>query len=562
MIDDARHIPGGTQLDCDVCIVGGGPAGISIAHELDGSGLKVLLLEGGGKTESAQSRDMHRGLVSPASSHERLEKYRRRQFGGSTVAWGGRCVPFDAIDFEKREWVPHSGWPFSKSELDPFYARAMALCEAGRYACTTEEALPGTPREMIAGFDGREVVTNRLERWGPPTHFGKRYAQKLRASGNVTVLLHANALRVRLDSAGSRVEGVEAATFADSRFTVRPRVCILAGGTLETTRLMLASEPERGGIGNHSDKLGRYYMSHLLGSAAVVRVRETRTGFMYGFEKDADGVYVRRRFWITPDTQREHRMLNAVAFLFRPPLSEAEHGSAVLSAAYLSKFFLRLFKRRAFRESCALLQKNRASLLAHSRNIILGAPGLVPKFAAIAQQRFLAKRRLPFVLPPQKGNAFHLFFQTEHAPNPDSRVTLHPTEKDALGMPRLLVDIRFTEQDVETVIEEHRILKRRFEESGTGTLEYDESELRAHVKNYIRDFDSSSHHLGTTRMSPDPREGVVDPDCRVHGVGNLFIASGSVCPTAGHANPTLTFVALALRIADHVKRTLRETGSR
>lgn len=552
MIEDARQIPSGTQIECDVCIVGGGPAGISIALEFAGTAQRVVLLEGGGKNETAKSRDIHRGLVAPASSHERLEKYRRRQFGGSTAAWGGRCVPFDAIDFEKRDWVPHSGWPFSKSHLDPFYERAMQRCEAGSLACTTDEVFPGKQREIIEGFDGREVVSNRLERWGPPTHFGKRYAKELRASRNITALLNANCLRVQCAPDGARVDHVEAATFAGHRFTVKPRVCILAGGTLETTRLMLAS----GGIGNHSDKLGRFYMSHLLGTAAVVRVRETARGFIYDFEKDADGVYVRRRFWITPEAQRDHKILNAIAFLFRPPLSEAEHGSAVLSAAYMAKFFLRLFKRRALGESLALLRQNRVSLLAHTRNVLVGAPGLVPKFAVIAGRRFLAHRRLPFILPPQKGNAFHLFYQTEHAPNPASRVMLHPTEKDALGMPRLLVDIQFTGQDVETVIAAHRLIKKRFEETQSGSLVCDEDELRAHVINYLRDFDSSSHHLGTTRMSVDPRDGVVDADCRVHGVENLFLASGSVCPTGSHANPTLTIVALALRLADHLKSSV------
>src|SRR5438552_238981 len=112
MIEDARRIPAGTTMECDVCIVGGGAAGISIATELAGNNCRVVLLEGGGKIETAQGRDIHRGFVAPGSSHERLEKYRRRQWGGSTAAWGGRCVPFDEIDFEKRDWVPHSGWPF------------------------------------------------------------------------------------------------------------------------------------------------------------------------------------------------------------------------------------------------------------------------------------------------------------------------------------------------------------------------------------------------------------------------------------------------------------------
>jgi choline dehydrogenase-like flavoprotein len=557
MIGDARKIPAGTILRCDVCIVGGGPAGIAIARELAGSTASVILLESGGWKETAETRDLYRGHVEPTSSHEPLEENRRRQWGGASAAWGGRCIPFDAIDFEKRYWVPHSGWPITKAQLDPFYARALTLCEAGEYQFLAEETFPEKQHEMIAGFDGPDVVSNRMERWGPPTHFGKRYARELQSASNITILFHANCLRIRLHPEGRSVEQITVASFERNEFFIEARFFVLACGGLENTRLLLASnDVMKNGIGNHSDKLGRHYMSHLFGALAMARLRDNGSGFIFDLERDREQVYCRRRFWITPEAQKKNEMLNAIAFFFRPPLGRAVHRNALFSSAYLAKFFLATFRRNRPAKAAAIIRENRAALRAHLKIVAADAPGLAPQIARIVKNRWFARRRLPFVLPPKDHNHYSLYYQSEHAPNPESRVVLH-TEKDFFGMPRLLVKIKFSELEIETVLRAHRLIRDQFKATKTGELEYDEAALSEDVRHEIEEFNSSAHQLGTTRMSVSPVDGVVDADCRVHGVQNLFVAGSSVFPTSGHANPTLTIVALAVRLADHLKSLLR-----
>ncbi|MDB6020911.1 MAG: hypothetical protein JWQ04_768 [Pedosphaera sp.] len=556
MMDDARKIPAGKTLQCDVCIVGGGPAGITIARELAGTSARVILLEAGGRAETAQARDLYRGHAEPKSSHEPLEENRRRQWGGTTSVWGGRCIPFDAIDFEKRDWVPHSGWPITKAQLDPYYARALTVCEAGEYKFRAEEAFPDTQREMIAGFDGPAVVSNLMERWSPKTHFGKRYARELQSAANLTVLFHANCLHVQLAPDGSRVEQIHVASFKRNKFFIQSRFFIIACGGLETARLLLASnDVMKTGIGNHSDKLGRHYMSHLFGAVAMARLRDNGRSFMFELERDHGQIYCRRRFWVTPAAQEKNRMLNSVAFFFRPALGRAVHRNPLFSSAYLAKFFLTTFRRNPPVRAAAIVKENRAALLAHLKIMVTGAPDLVPQIAGIVKDRWFARRRLPFILPDKRVNHYCLYYQSEHAPNPDSRVLLHP-EKDFFGLPRLLVKIQFSEMDVQTVLRAHRLIQNQFATTKTGELAYDEAALREAIERKIREFNSSAHQLGTTRMSASPADGVVDANCKVHGVQNLFVAGGSVFPTSGHANPTLTLVALALRLADCLKSIL------
>jgi len=556
MIRNASAIPADTLLECDLCIVGGGAAGISIAKELAGTHHRVILLEGGGKSESAASRDLYRGTAWPEKSHEPLEENRRRQWGGSTAAWGGRCIPLDPVDFEKRDWIPHSGWPLTRADLDPFFARANILCEAGAPNYDAREVFSGGQQEIISGFDGDDVVSWPLERWGPPTHFGRRYAKDLASAENISVLLGANCLHIQLAENGSEVTRVDAASFGGNRFSVKARHFVVACGGLENARLLLNSnDVHKNGIGNGRDRVGRYYMSHLFGAFAWARLRDIDHGFIYDFEKDSDGVYCRRRFWITPEAQRTGQIGNAITFFFRPSLSQSVHRNALFSATYLAKFLLGTLKRKNVRGGLERIRKNRETLSEHLKIVVADAPGLLPQALAIVRGRYFAKRRLPFVLPPKKDNAFYLFYQTEHAPNPESRVVLDPA-RDAFGMQRLQARIAFTGLDVETVRRTHRLMRRQFEKTQTGELIYEETEMLEKLRDDIAHFNSSAHQIGTTRMGIDPGTSVVDADCRVHGTANLFATGTSVFPTSGHANPTLTLVALAVRLADHLKQEL------
>lgn len=548
MITDARELPAGTTIEGDLCIIGGGPAGITIARELRDSGQRVILLESGSWRQTNAAIELNKGEVMWPGAHEPLQDNRRRVFGGSSSAWGGRVVPFDPIDFEARSWIPCSGWPLSRADLDRYYERAVALADAGQAHFTVEEAFPNRQREMIAGFDGEDVVSNKLERWSPPVHFGRRYAPDLRRASTVHTYLNATCVELNADAQGSRVlHATVACGSREHRVQVQARRFVLAGGALENARLLLASNSSRPeGLGNAYDNVGRYYMTHPHGVFAYARLRDIGDSFVYEFERD-NAVYCRRRFWLTPARQTEAGVGNAIGFFFRT--QDTESVSGLLSAVHVAKLTIHSMRR----DGVKALLNDRAELIRHLGRVGKDAPRLIPEFMGIVRHRFLAKRRLPYVLPPRAQNRFYLQYQTEHAPNRESRVRLH-SNRDALGMPRLEVGLRFSDVDRRTVLELHRAIRRRFAASGTGELCYDEAQLTEYMDELLRTPNSVAFQMGTTRMATNPRDGVIDPNCRVHGIHNLWVAGASVYPTSSHANPGLTLVALAVRLADHLRQ--------
>ena len=530
--------------------MGGGPAGISLALRLQRAGVSVLVIESGGRRESEELRDLNRGAADPPESHEPLEENRRRQWGGASAAWGGRCIPFDDLDFEERSWVTASGWPFGRAELNAHYADALDLCEAGEMSFDARVALPTCP-EMLPGLDGDGVATYPLERWSPPTNFGTRYWDDLAASPRVHVLLNATCTHVQLDASGENVEHITIARAAGDSIRIRAERYVLATGGLENARLLLSSDDvARDGIGNHSGCLGRYYQTHLFGCLAVAELHSDSPPAHVAFDRDDLGVYCRRRIWITTERQNADRLLNTVFFPVRPPIGASGHRSALFSAIYLLKTFSGALRRP--RQARRHLRDERSAISSHARIFVRDLPSAVPELYRVFVGRFVGSRRLPVALPADGSRSYYLQFQAEQAPNPEARVALGE-ERDALGMRRLVVAPRVTEQDIESVVWSHRVLDERLRSSGLGHLRYDEEVLRAAVVESTERVNSAAHHLGTTRMSDDPNLGVVDRNCKVHGVANLYVVGSSVFPTSGHANPTLTIVALAVRLGVHLR---------
>jgi choline dehydrogenase-like flavoprotein len=553
MIEDARHISPDTIIHADLCIVGGGSAAISVALEYMQSGRKVVLLPGGGPNQTASAIDLYRGRVERPRTHEPLEENRLRMWGGTTTVWGGRCIPFDPIDFEKRSWIPDSGWPFGLDELKDYIARANELSEAGKADFDARSVFPEKQKELLRGFDNEEFSTWPLERWSIPTDYSKRYRADLEAASNVRVLMHSHAIHLQADPGGTRVEHVVAACKPERSFQIHAKQIVIACGALENARLLLASKdvlPE--GIGNRHDLVGRYYQSHRFGVCGYVKLHDPNKDFMYEFEKDNEGVYCRRRFWLTPTAQKQHKTANVIGFFFRSVSEESEHRNAMVSLVMLVKTIIggaRKGPKRFFQ----IIRDQRKELLSHLWIVLTDGPGIFGQIAAVVYTRFIQKRRLPIVLPQKKLNRFPLFYQTEHVPLHESRVYLDPSSADDFGMPRLVADIRFSEVDYHTIRTFVNLFKQRLEESGLGTfhLSNAEREFLAHPER--KKFNSNAHNIGTTRMSTSPESGVVDVNCKVHGFENLYVAGASVFPTSGHANPTLMLIALSLRLGNHLK---------
>ncbi|MEP6886481.1 MAG: GMC family oxidoreductase [Gammaproteobacteria bacterium] len=547
MIQDANDFADGHDLSADVCIIGAGAAGISMSLQLLDTGINVLMIESGGMSEEQDSQAHYAGTVVDERLHSPPDRYRQRRFGGTTTIWGGRCMPLDPIDFEERSYMPHSGWPVNRGALEPFYANANRLCEAGEFKYTSEESFDPPPRPMIEGFQGAHFTTNSLERFSCPTDFGARYGARLRSARNVRVILHANLTELHLNTAGGHLESATVRTVTERRFTVRARQFVLAAGGIEVARLLLASrDVQPQGIGNRHDVVGRYYMCHIAGTVGALSINRPLNAIWNGYDVSDEGIYCRRRIALTARAQRQFGIGNFVARLHHPRITDPAHHNAILSLLYLAKFLIPYeYGKRLHGEERAGV----SNWLKHVRNV-LGGPFDAAGFSwHMLRDRKLADRKFPSIIIKPKANLFSLDFHSEQQPNPHSRVRLGD-QVDALGMQRIMIDWRYAQTDVDTVKRAIALFAADIEANELGRFDYDPSILEFEMTRYGA---YGGHHIGTARMGTDPRSSVVDAECRVHGVDNLWIASAAVFPTSSQANPTLTVVALALRLAHRLR---------
>src|SRR5262245_11120811 len=259
MIVDSRQIASGTTVEADLCIVGGGPTGITIAHEFLNQSVRVVLLESGGKAVGEENQALCRGNTT-GHYYPPMHVCRRRVLGGSSSYWGGWARPFDELDFEERDWVPYSGWPFTRDDLKTQYERANEIWKLGDYEYEIE-AHNGEARGLLntnqTGFAATLFRINGIR-------FGKAYQTELESSDNVDLLLHANVLEIEMDENHTGAPSVQVGTLAGSRFAVTARNFVLAAGGLENPRILLASRRARAsGIGNEHDLVGRFFADHL-----------------------------------------------------------------------------------------------------------------------------------------------------------------------------------------------------------------------------------------------------------------------------------------------------------
>jgi choline dehydrogenase-like flavoprotein len=533
----------------DVCIIGAGAAGITLACELDGWARKVALVDAGGPGESerATNRDPYFGTTE--GTHPVLHHFRRRGFGGTTRLWGGRCVPFEPVDLQPRPYITDSGWPIAYDELSCHYPRAMEYCQAGEFAFTGDCIADGERRSALPGLEQSQLFhADRIQRYSLPVDFGRQYGKRLAKSQNVFVLTHAHAVRLRKTGRASAIAGLQVATRAGRLVEVRAQVFVAALGGIETTRLLFVSDPDGPGLGNHSDRLGRYYMCHV--ENVIGRVRPRATPAPFDFARTRDGIYCRRNIQPREATQRRHRIPNIAFRLHYPDISVPSHGSSVLSAMFLAKRLLRPEYRRLLHHGHDVPLQPRL-LAAHLRNVLLGSPSLAHFGARWLTKHVLATRKLPYVLTDSRDGTFPLEFVAEQTPLPDSRIALSRA-LDEYGVPRVHIAWKFCSQDAAGISRAYRLLRDEAARTNAGVIEFDDARLDELV---AASRPVGGHHMGTARMSRQPSAGVVDERCAVHGLPNLYVCSAAVFPTCSYANPTLTVVALAIRLAAHLRRS-------
>lgn len=563
MIEDLGPLNVDIRIEGELAVIGAGPAGIVVALEAARSGLSVVLLESGNRSFDPAVQELSEAADWDHHRHAPLSLAVRRQLGGTSVIWGGRCVPFDPVDFASRPLMDVPAWPIGYEKVQVYFQRACDWLVCGRAVFSTSE-LPHLPSGIVPGFVDGGVLGSSLERWSLPTDFGRTYRQRLEQSPRIRLMMGVTCTEIICPSQGGRAQWLECRTHAGGRVLVEAKAFVVACGGLEGTRLLLSSSgPEGEQPGNRSGHLGRWYMAHVEGSIANVRFSTPPRQTLYGYERDIDGVYVRRRFSFSEEYQRTHRLPNVVSWLGNSEIPDAGHGSGQLSLAYLALAsplgprFAPEAQRLALTGAeipgtpyGGATITSRASHLRNIRRQPFSTGRFMIDFGA---RRFLTRgRRMPGFFVYNRQNLYPLQYHGEQLPNPTSTVGLSH-EADRLGRRRLTINLRFSPADVDGIIQAHAHWDRYLRKLGVGRLEYLHQDLNQAIEQRLG---GGFHQMGTTRMSTSPSDGVVDQNLAVHGIPNLYLVSSSVFVTSGQANSTFMIVVLALRLADHLARQL------
>ena len=531
MLIDLETYDGPAELHAAVCVIGGGVAGALITERLAAAGVDVCLLEAGGADFEERTQSLYDG-ANLGMDYYPLDGARLRFFGGTANIWGGRCVPLDEIDFKSRDWVSHSGWPIDAQDLAPYYRRAHEHLELGEFDYS--DALWAQCDGARPEFDAQQFATRFWRFDEQRERFVADASSLFRPDARARVVLHANVTGLRAVPDARAIDHVQVRSLNGRQLQVRAQQVVLATGAIENARLLLASrDVQPDGIGNDHDQVGRYFMEH---PHARIGTLSAGAGADYAlwsaFRKRFLPVPIAPVLLASQALQRESELLNtAVTFKLQRP---TERGTPLNRQLYLSlKHQLnptRTGRRlwHGYRDAKKLLQRSVRNSFERTRAAV-GATNL------------------------------HVMVRAEQAPNPASRVLLSRSEIDALGVPRADLDWQLGEQDKHTLRGLVDALGREFQRLGYGPLQPSEwlaePSLDWPVDPTIGNHPIGGyHHIGTTRMSASPRTGVVDGDCRVHGYSNLSIAGSSVFPTGGWANPTLTILALADRLAERLQR--------
>jgi choline dehydrogenase-like flavoprotein len=530
----------------DVAVIGAGPVGLKCALDLADSGLDVVLIESGTTGHDAASQALSAATITNLGTHAPMDLAVQRGLGGTSALWGGRAVPFDPQDFEPHADAAGADWPITARDVSPWYEAACRFLDCG--PAVFEDPLPAQP-----DMEGLSVA--HLERWCARNDMGAVHGARVASHPKIRLALGATVLRVEADAASGAVSGLSVSMGGETA-RVAAKAYVIAAGGVETARLLLASRseacPALGG-----DALGRFYMGHAFGSIADIQFLHAADDRAFTFFKDASGRYVRRRFTLDAGVQRELGLLNMAAWPDLPELYDPSHRSAILSLAYLA-LRMPVIGPRLMSEAIRLRKIGSGGRAgAHIWNVIKGAPGAAWFAARFLSARY-AKVRLPGFFVLNGAHRYALHYHAEHVPDAASRVTLGD-ERDALGMRRAVIDLRFGAADAASIVATHDAMGARMEAAGYArVIHAHEPDARAAA--VLAQASDGFHQIGTARMGANPATSVVDGDSRVHGMRNLFVAGSAVLPRSGQANPTLLAVALAGRLATHLSDFIPQRG--
>jgi choline dehydrogenase-like flavoprotein len=502
--------------NADVCVVGAGAAGILLATELAAAGRRVTLLEGGGRRQEDISQEIYRSELV-GLPHHGVHDGRFRTYGGTTTQWGGEILELDSFDFEPRAHVAGSGWPFPKSTLIPYYERALIFAGLRRVERDDEAVRASLALKAVdPGHEFRMLYS----RFCPETNFAVLHARELTSSRRLSIYTHANVVELVLKDQGDAIEGVRVRGFSGREALVTAHQFVFCLGGIETTRLLLQPRTQGTAPWQANGMLGRYFQDHISLNGIPIRVMGPQPVHDYFGYRTAKGFRYHSKIQLTQSEQLARKTLNVVGTInpFRHFDADRERARNTLRAA------IRGGKRPAVPEGL---------------NTARHLPGIAAQFL---------QRRVRGEEPAWKRTMLSL--HSEQLPLSASAISLSD-ERDGLGLRRTRLNWQISDEEVETLRTYVRVATGAFQRKGFAIVDpprgfYEDADL---VRSMCCD---SFHHIGGTRMSVSPADGVVNPNLQLHGVANAFVCSLSVFPCSGFSNPTHTLLALAMRLSDQL----------
>lgn len=529
MIEDLRTFEDGREFSSDIVVIGAGAAGIVLAKSLAEQGASVALVESGGLDLELETQRLAVGGQS-GQTYFPLDECRYRMFGGSTYRWGARSAPFPEFDMIDRDWLGIAGWPISRDSLQPYYDRVPGLLDL--HTPFSYEPVDFTGFSVQPpDFDAHRLRMTGFQ-FGKNLLFGSVFRDEIARSEDIRVLLHANVTQLGATERADKVTHLDLRTLDGKSFKMRGGVVVLAAGGIENPRLLLMSnQVQKEGLANGSDCVGRYFMEHPTVSAGVVEAenpQKLHDVFSPGLVR---GRLVETCLAPTAEEMREQGMLHINASTrinvaqdptqaLREIIWNVKHRKVPLSLSWYRE-------NKWLAERLAAVTRDPFSIIG---NLVRHARGKPKRF---------------------KIESMRLELRGEQAPNPDSRVTL-ANELDRFGQPRAHLHWALTELDWRSMRGMAQLIDKEFRRLGVGRVRLADW-LTGAAPAWPSDLVGGHHHMGATRMAADPGQGVVDANLKAHGIDNLYVLGSSVFPTASYVNPTTTILALAMRLADHLR---------
>lgn len=516
MIIDLENYSESNDTAYDLCIVGTGAASLAMISELFDTDLKVLVLEAGGDEITDRNQAIYDTINHP-HPFPGAQEGRFRVFGGTTTKWGGQSLHLEPEDFLKRDWVPNSGWPINYDDVARYYPKVDELLNLH----------PNDYKSDIFGLLKKKPLTKsdkltlKFSKWSPLPNLRENFRKRLETSLNITVLKNANLTSINLNDQFDAVSSLTVSDFKWNKVSVTAKNYILACGGIENARLLLVSNNQLpAGVGNGNDLVGRYLQEHPNAHVATLAAKGKDAQHYFNYFYIGKTRFL-PRFVFSDKFQQENKILNCSAY-FSFVTDDSDSFS-------IAKELYRKYARKA------LSRKDIGYGLGIFKNI--------PDLFKIAGEYIFHKR----VYTPKA--VLKLNLMTEATPDKDNRIILS-NMVDALGMPKAVVAWHSDELLLHTFRKCTEYLKTYFDQLNLGELVTDDW---MYADDWFTQIKDAKHHIGTTRMGATAETGVVDVNCKIHGLQNLYIAGSSVFPTSGHSNPTSTLLALAYRLVDHLK---------